>query len=243
MSGSTEGKSVRCTGRGRQGRVTAFWRWFKRNEEGLRNAVRDRLRAVGAVQMVNARLERIDPHLAGEFDLGAKKVEFVISADGFCDAIPAVEALHAAAPQIDGWVFKKYRQRCALPSNSGGVPPSFAYRGIALRPDDVEVALEASGDKADLIIFVRGFSDKMDGAIGNKTEGFAVYSREPDALVEEKNAHTWAVALLLCDHILGEYDVMTKVGSIIIVPFDAPSDYQRHSLKNLPAVFDAFLSH
>jgi len=184
-----------------------FWKWFQSNETALFDFENDQERIFDRIG--NA-LHKIDPALTFEF--GPKeggRREFVISADGIRSAFPKVEALYAAAPSLPRWKFIKFRPRRA--------PMDITYGSITVKARSVVVGLEPAGPKANLTIFIPGYS---------------------------RTAHQtyMAIAFLLLDEALGEYDVETRIGNIDIKPLtDAPSS--ACSLEALPRAFDSsFLS-
>jgi hypothetical protein len=90
-----------------------FWAWFQTNEDRLYNAERN-----GALIITDLmdELEKVNENLS--FEVGPPNADhqrdFVLSADGFLRAFPAVEALHAAAPELPRWNIIKFRQREAV---------------------------------------------------------------------------------------------------------------------------------
>jgi hypothetical protein len=183
-----------------------FWAWFTKNEDHLFHFERDQERTFDAL---NAAMQKVHPNLTFEFGPIEKgKREFVISADGLKAAFPAVESLYSAAPSLQKWVFIKFRPRRA--------PMELQIGELKIKPADVEVAVEADGNKAGFTVFVRGFD-----------EG-------------KKNQFSQA-AFIMLDQAIGEYDMETKVGFIEVKPFEQASTSKRHTLENLPQMFDEFM--
>ena len=90
------------------------------------------------------------------------------------------------------------------------------YGGITVKARLVVVAPEPAGPKANLTIFIPGYA---------------------------RTAHQtyMAIAFLLLDQALGEYDVETRVGNIDIKPLtEAPTT--AYSLAALPKAFDSSFS-
>lgn len=183
-----------------------FWAWFGKNQGMLFHFERDQERAFGKL---GAAMANVHPNLTFEFGpVEDGKREFVISADGIQDAFPAVERLHASAPSFPQWEFTKFRpRRPAMTLQMGEV---------RLEPTDIEVAIEADGDKAALTVFVRGYDES--------------YSQQ--------YMHG---AFIMLDQAIGEYDMETKVGPIQVCSFDKESQHERHSLDDLPRAFDEFM--
>jgi hypothetical protein len=183
-----------------------FWAWFEKNQDMLYYFERDQERIF---DQLGAAMHKVHPDLTFEFgpDKDGKR-EFVISADGLKAGFPAVESLHAAAPSLPRWTFIKFRPRQS--------PMQIEIGELKIKPEDVEVAVEADGAKAGFTAFVRGFDNARE-----KQFSQAVY--------------------LLLDHAVGEYDMETKVGFIVVKAFDEELQRRRHSLATLPAVLDEFL--
>jgi len=87
---------------------------------------------------------------------------------------------------------------------------------LKIKPEDIEVAVEPDGDKAGLTVFVRGFDKAREKQFSQ-------------------------AAFIMLDQAIGEYDMEMKVGFITIKTFEETSQYRRHGLAALPAVFDEFL--
>jgi hypothetical protein len=181
----------------------AFWKWFQNNETMLFDFEKDQEKNFDRLA---AEMHKVDPALTFEF--GPKeggRREFVISADGIRSAFPKVEALYAAAPSLGRWKFIKFRPRRR--------PFDVTFGNVSVNARSVLVGLKAAGPKADITVFMPGYS--------------------PSA----RKAYT-SVAFILLDHALGEYDVETRVGDIEVrVISEAPATAL--SLEALPATFDS----
>jgi hypothetical protein len=94
---------------------------------------------------------------------------------------------------------------------------TFQMGNLKLEPSDLEVAVEADGSKAGFTIFVKGYNDAQKPQFDQ-------------------------AAFLMLDAVIGEHDMETKVGFIEIKPFEQKSQYKRHSLADLPQMFDAFMA-
>jgi len=183
-----------------------FWAWFEKNQDMLFHFERDQERTF---DKLNAAMSKVHPDLTFEFgpDQDGKR-EFVISADGLKDAFPAVESLHASAPSLPRWTFIEFRpRRSAMTIQMGDVK---------LEPKDIEVAVEADGDKAGFTVFVKGYDESQ----------------------SQQYKHA---AFIMLDQAIGEYDMETKVGFIEVKPFEQESEYKRHGLDDLPRMFDEFM--
>lgn len=183
-----------------------FWKWFQSNEALLFDFEQDQERIFDEVL---AEMHKVDSSLTFEF--GPKsdgRREFVISADGNKDAFPKVESLYASAPKLPKWILVKFRPRRE--------PFDIEYGGIAVKAETVLVRLEPEGDKADITMYIPGYSEM-------RRDSFL------------------PIAYLMLDQALGEHDVEMRVGTIEVQ--DAPSDRNGLlSLAQLPKAFDALLA-
>jgi hypothetical protein len=166
-----------------------FWRWFQENESMLFDFERDQKRTF---HQLRTALKKVNPHLTFEF--GPKqdgKREFVISAGGLKAAFPAVESLYSAAPNLDRWLFVKFRQR-QYPLYD------IEYSNKTIKVADVRFSLskDDNPNKVGIIIFMPGYNE------AEKT----VYDH---------------IAYLMLDEALGEYDVETRVGFIEVQGHDS----------------------
>ena len=183
-----------------------FWTWFTKIQDMLFNFEKDQERTF---DKLSAAMHKVHPDLTFEFGPVTNGTrDFVISADGLKTGFPAVESLYASAPTLPRWRFIKFRPRRS--------PMELRFGELTIQPSDIEVAVEADGDKAGFTVFVRGF----------------------DKPKEKQFSHA---AYIILDQAIGEYDMETKVGFITIRPFDAPSQYRRHNLTSLPTMFDEFM--
>ena len=135
---------------------TQFWGWFEKNQDTLFHFEKDQERTFDKLK---AAMSKVHPDLTFEFgpDKNGKR-EFVISADGLKDAFPAVESLHACAPELSRWTFIKFRpRRPAMPIQIGD---------LKLELSDVEVAVEDDGDKAGFTVFIKGYDESQRGQFG-----------------------------------------------------------------------------
>ncbi len=130
-----------------------FWDWFSKNEmmvsqiENDPEGVMDKLhKAIGKVQ------EGLTAEIGREVN---GKREFVISADGIKERIPAVEKLYDAAPDNPRWVFFKFRQR----TGTGNL--RFRMGELELGPENFEVAMDPDGDKTGFTVFIKSFDQDL----------------------------------------------------------------------------------
>jgi hypothetical protein len=95
------------------------------------------------------------------------------------------------------------------------VPMDINYGGVKVKKADVFCTVEPDGNKAGVTVYIRGYQDRL------------------------KNQYT-AIAFLMLDQALGEYDVETKVGFIEVHDFAKPSKLEKKPLADVTQVFDAF---
>jgi hypothetical protein len=157
-----------------------FWEWFAANEGRLADLITNPQALVGEF---SKSIKRVDKGLAFEFGVKPNsqgRFEFIISADGIRDNMPAVEALAAAAPSLSRWTIVKYRQP------SEGVTLRFGE--LELTPESILASIEAQGDRIGVVLFF------------------------PEAAGE--GDHVKHAGFLMLDTTLGEFTMMTRVGSV-----------------------------
>ncbi|MCG9632376.1 hypothetical protein [Vibrio sp. Isolate30] len=128
-----------------------FWKWFQTNEDMLFNFEKDQ---EVAFDKLSAALNKVDPNLTFEFSpiREDNKREFVISAGGIQESFSSVELLFATAPNLDNWVFFKFRQR-RTPLHD------LTYGGVSVKADDVFYHLYKDGDKLGVVLFFDGYNE------------------------------------------------------------------------------------
>ena len=180
-----------------------FWKWFETNQDMIFFFERDRERIF---DVLAAQMHKLNPSLTFEFGpIEDGRREFTISADGIQAAFPIVEALYAAAPELLRWKILKFRQRRQ--------PADISMGGVRVSWKSVLVHVVPHGEKADLFIYLPGFSET------------------------QRNTYM-SIAFLMLDQSLGEYAVETRIGRLEIESTtDAPPEAQ--PLETLPAAFDA----
>ena len=189
----------------KQKRENEFWDWFQKNEDRLFHFTKDQDTIFSAL---SSAMHKVHSDLTFEFgpEIDGKR-EFVISADGQRNVFPTVESLFTLAPSLPRWTFTKFRPR----RHAAGM---VHLNGLEIKAQDVEVSMEADGEKVGLNVFMLGY-DSEDRRYLN-------------------------IAFIILDHIIGEFDMETKVGFINVKPFDETSLRTRFSLDFLPIAFDDF---
>jgi hypothetical protein len=129
-----------------------FWGWFAANEAKIRTVSTGKEPIMGELAK---QLGRVDKALRFEMSVGDEGVrEFIVSAGGVRDVIPAVEALVATAPSISGWKMISFRQR--KPGTSIGMGDR------TLTENDIWFDATPHSEHVDLNLYVTGFDGKSE---------------------------------------------------------------------------------
>lgn len=162
------------------------------------------------VQTIAPRLSKVDDRLKCTVSSSSQPPrELIISADGNADAIDAVRALCAAAPALPDWRITAFR-----PREDRYAEFSIEMDHSTMTGGDVTVHLNPYGDRIDLHAFVTGCPALRDPGYTHLT-------------------------FLMLDMALGEYDVMTKVGDVLVYPPEVPEGIQPVAWADFRAAFDA----
>ncbi len=128
-----------------------FWSWFSENEERLYEFEQDQDKVFGDLA---EEMKKVDPDLVFEFSLvlNEGKREFVISAGGIQSAFSSAEKLHAAAPDLERWMWVKFRPRRSplMKVNIGDA---------TIDPDEVHYLMAEDGDKVGLVLFFEDYNE------------------------------------------------------------------------------------
>lgn len=198
------------------GDAAAFWGWFSESapqiEKDYDASVRGELDPALLIGPVRERLKAYSKELAFEIGCDGDGVyDFVISAEGMKDRIGAVTTLLQAAPKIEGWKFTAFRPRKEL------ADVLLRMDGVAYGADCIFYRLDDIVDGlCDIEILYRGSFKASDDKLGG-------------------------ASLLIMDRLIGEYDVMTKIGKVSAHRIEAsrgvPDDYKQ--ITELAAEIDA----
>lgn len=127
----------------------AFWKWFTTNEPRLFFFEKDQ---ESLFNELAREIHRVDRDLTFEFGpVEDGRREFVISADGIKSAFPAVEALYSAAPDLDRWIWVKYRPRRHPILD-------LELDGLSVKVDEVSYLLARDGEKVGIVLFFENYS-------------------------------------------------------------------------------------
>lgn len=138
--------------------------------------------------------------------------EFIISADGIKNVFPAVERLFNERPELKRWEVIKFRPRKYLISDIN-------MNNIIIKADEVNYILfdDLNPHKVGIMLFFQKY-------------------------ILDKKGTSEQAGYLLLDEVLGEYDVETRVGSIVFDSKDSEFYVQSHPIKDLAEDFNRQLS-
>lgn len=188
---------------------TDFWKWFEKNESRLYAIEHDR---EAIFDELSAKLTKVNSDLTFEFgpEMPNGKRDFVVSAGGIKTAFPAVEALVNKAPKLGRWNVIKFRPRRNTLND-------LEYDGLHVSLDEVRYLLAKDGEKAGIVLFIKGYSKDRHSTFGN-------------------------IGYLFLDEALGEYVVETQIGFIEFQGYEAKYFKQSLPLTELPAHFDEYMA-
>jgi hypothetical protein len=155
-----------------------FWAWFGKHESEVRASAGK----PDVIQRITKELERVNQNLVFEIglDRAANEWQFVVSADGVREHIPAVFEMVSLAPQVPGWRILAFRQ----PSDLTGV------------------VLEVDGTKLALDSITCQFAETSDGGVVIR-----LYIPVPKSM---RQRDVDRIGFLALDSAIGEYEVMTQ---------------------------------
>ena len=96
------------------------------------------------------------------------------------------------------------------------VSGTVTLQGLSLSPENVRFEIPAGGPAEGIVLYMPGYS-------------------------AQEHSRYLALALLMLDALLGEYDVETKLGSIVIENLGPDRGARAMTLERLPGVFDGLL--
>lgn len=137
-----------------------FWNWFQSSEDRLYHIERD----LGPLMAeLFKELGKVNEFISFEFGpIGSDgRRDFVLSSDGASEYFSAVEALHAAAPELPRWTIVRFRQRKELGSGS----MTTIANGL-VETGTVRYILATEGLEASIALFVPGADRTPDMANG-----------------------------------------------------------------------------
>ena len=161
--------------------IDTFWTWFKKNEKSLRNFENNHEQILDAIFTEGKKIQD-----GIVFELQPPQngiIMMTVSADGIRKSFPVVENIVAQAPKIEGWHFIAFRQRIPIEEVKHMV---LEIGGYQLDPTKMKFSPIVSQDIVDMIIYA-------------------------DGITEDNYKQVAYGTFLLMDHLLGEYDCVTKV--------------------------------
>jgi hypothetical protein len=173
--------------------IQTFWRWFADHQPEL-HALSHAEEAFWDVALEH--LKKVDGRLW--FELSEKEEEddcrdFVVTAEGYVEAFPVVEALIAVAPAIEGWRFLALKPAMGFDFTTRyegvlfdpgllwflplGNPPRADYLGLRIAIPGLQPADERRAHNAVLVI--------LDTALGERSAALDIQYTEVIALPPE----------------------------------------------------------
>lgn len=188
-----------------------FWDWFRHNDQRIAKDMQsgDMPRIQAALNDVDSRLQQANPGLS--FLFGSKdkegRYDFVVTADGNKEYFDAVKQFVKTSPKLDGWKLTAFR------------PPSGDPKSIAIEMNGLKLTV------ADVQFQAFDFNGKL---------GITLY---PKGLTEANYEPMGNATLMLLDHVVGEYDAVTKIDSMELHPVsEAEKGVPLQPLLELPGV-------
>ena len=131
-----------------------FWKWFRENSDHLMKLDLQQIDSNQQYEKLYAELVEhivaVHPDLSFEFSPPSDSSrEFIITADGSRQAVPAVESLASVAPQLKGWAIIPFIPRMDF-------IPAIGYGGLEINPDDVRFSLEHINGKMGITFHIKG---------------------------------------------------------------------------------------
>lgn len=162
---------------------TKFWNWFLKNQSKLEEFIRTKNSDYSIYNKLTKRLKKFDELLFPEITIDKDNdYVLIITPDGISKGINSTKEIVAAAPKIENWKIKKFRQ----PSDTF----TTNFNGLEFDYEDIKIwrVFNLEREKVDIAVLIKDF-DKNDTRFMN-------------------------LGFLYLDHILGEFNVMTRVGAI-----------------------------
>jgi len=159
-------------------------------------------------------LKRVDSRFVFEFSVPKEnqKKEFTISVDGMSEAIQPAIRLFNARPNLDNWDFKLFRQRSGKIFN-------IKMNGLEIKGEDSRFLLVKDEDKSrvGILLFYSNFQEELRQEFGN-------------------------ISYIYLDNILGEYEMMTRVGLVDVFGFESEYYQESRPFIELISAFDEVIS-
>lgn len=187
--------------------ITAFWRDFSDAQASLQaQPLRERVESANT--LIERHLNGVALEMSG--DDGDVVVDLIVTAHGLTENFPLLMQVVAAAPELQHYRVRAFRERTPQPDFPIGMD------GFELATSEVLVALEQDGGQAALEI---RFDRDIPGDYAD---------------------HARNMAFIMLDHVLGEYDFAVKVGAVDFLDGPGDPQVQWIGLHQLPPVFDRY---
>lgn len=179
--------------RSRTDPITAFWVFVRENQDQFRD---DKPVSFWFMKRLLRKLDKIKYGMTFEFGQG----ELSISADGFAENVQIVKAVVAAAPKDLAFKVSAFRQPLPIEQIR------HEMAGMALIENDIRIILSGMV--------------KDDEFLGYHLSVYcADLSHANDKRSKKDDVRVGAILILL-DHTIGEYNVITKLKSVEFLPLE-----------------------
>lgn len=150
--------------------------------------------------------KKVHAEIIPEMGFEGDNYMLILSCDGIVEGIRPVQELAEKAPDIEGWVIKKFRQ----PFDNA----QLNFDGLELKSDDIGIIheLDIDKEKVDITIFIKGY--------------------------DSSDIRYQQLGYLYLDHIIGEFNVMTRVGYIDFDEWTEEGQDDYSTLKELRLVIE-----
>lgn len=132
-----------------------FWKWFVRNRVKIEKFIdTEDHEDYSIYNRLTAKIKRVNELLIPEVTSDQDKYFLIISCDGISEGIKSVQKLYDSAPQIDNWVFIKFRQ----PKEKFDLN----YKGLEFKYEDIKVwrKFDLEKEKVDIALLIKKYNNE-----------------------------------------------------------------------------------
>jgi hypothetical protein len=189
-----------------------FWQWFRANGDRLRELMYgpDESAREGAAAELREAAAEVRPGVV--LEIGHSPTEgprqLIVSADGRPERVDPVKEFVASAPALPGWEVVAFRPRMPI-----GEHLEIALGGETVGPADIWFRVTPDDDGLQLLLHVRGLTPANE-----RVRGLG--------------------ASLLCEHAVGERDVLTLLSGLRVAAL--PDDPAAGGLRPFPELVGVF---